>query len=123
MNKVVISLGCNSVDRHDQMAAAIDAVSSTLTTLRRSSVYETMPWGGGEKLYINCVLFCETSMELEEVCAFSKDWECRSGRDELAKKAGIVPIDIDIVIWNDSVLREKELERDYFLNGYREIFP
>ena len=122
MNRFVMSLGSNSVDRHEQMAAAIDAVSSLLNVSRRSPVYETKPWGGGDNLYLNCVIAGETSMNFEQVNAFAKDWERQSGRDEAAKKAGIVPIDIDIVIWNDDVLRHKELERDYFMRGYRSIF-
>ena len=38
MNRFVLSLGSNSVDRHEQMAAAIDAVSSLLNVLRRAPV-------------------------------------------------------------------------------------
>ena len=52
-----------------------------------------------------------------------KKWEKQCGRDEEAKKHGIVPIDLDIVIWNDTVLRPKELSRDYFITGYRQIDP
>ena len=46
----------------------------------------------------------------------------KCGRTHQSKITGKVVIDLDIVIWNDSVVRPKELSRDYFLRGYRMLF-
>lgn len=123
MNRFVISLGSNTYDRQEKMAAAIAHFCSALKVEARSSVYETEPWGGGDKTYANCVMAGSTSLTEDALSSLAKSWERECGRDEYAKSAGIVPIDVDIVIWNDVVLRSKELERDYFLKGYKEIFP
>lgn len=121
MNRFVLSLGSNSSDRYEKMDMTIERLNSLLNIEAASSVYETLPWGGGDKLYINCVMAGTTAMDKENLIEMTKKWEKQCGRDEEAKKHGIVPVDIDIVIWNDAVLRPKELSRDYFITGYRQI--
>lgn len=123
MNRFVLSIGSNSSDRYEKMSMAIERLNSLLNIEAASSVYETLPWGGGDKLYINCVMAGTTSMDMECLIEMTKELEKQCGRDEEAKKQGIVPIDLDIVIWNDTVLRPKELGRDYFVTGYRQIVP
>ena len=123
MNRFVLSLGSNSSDRYAKMDMTIERLNSLLNIEVASSVYETLPWGGGDKLCINCVMAGTTAMDKESLIEMTKNWEKQCGRDEEAKKHGIVPIDLDIVIWNDTVLRPKELSRDYFITGYRQIDP
>jgi len=121
MNRFVISLGSNSSDRYEKMNMTIERLNLLLNIESASSVYETLPWGGGDKSYINCVMAGTTAMDKECLIEMAKNWEKQCGRDEEAKKQGIVPIDLDIVIWNDIVLRPKELNRDYFTTGYRQL--
>lgn len=123
MNRFVLSIGSNSSDRYEKMSMTIERLNSLLNIEAASSVYETLPWGGGDKLYINCVMAGTTSMDMECLIEMTKELEKQCGRDEETKKQGIVPIDLDIVIWNDTVLRPKELSRDYFVTGYRQIVP
>lgn len=122
-NRFVLSLGSNTSERRENVVAAIRYLKEVFTVSSVSSVYETLPWGGGVSMYANCVLSGATQMELDAVLALAKEWERKNGRDEIAKKCGIVPVDVDVVIWNDEVLRPKELEREYFMIGYRQIIP
>lgn len=123
MNRFIISIGSNSVDRHDRVEKAVAYLMAITAVERVSMIYETEPWGGGDKEYCNCVILGSASMDLERLSALAKEWESTNGRDEASRKAGIVPVDVDVVVWNDEVLRPRELEREYFLKGYREIIP
>lgn len=71
--------------------------------------------------YHNAVIVGETIMELKDLNARFKEYELLLGRTEMARKADIVPIDIDIVIFNDSVIRNWDYRQNFFLTGYSQI--
>ncbi|MCM1094059.1 MAG: 2-amino-4-hydroxy-6-hydroxymethyldihydropteridine diphosphokinase [Lachnospiraceae bacterium] len=122
MNHFVISLGSNSSDRCEKMEITLSHLKSVLQVEECSEIYETLPWGGGDRSYVNCVIAGSTTMDMESLNSLAKQWEMECGRNAETKRLHIVPIDIDIVIWNDAILRPKELTRDYFLKGYDKIF-
>ena len=67
MNRFVLSLGSNSSDRYEKMDMTIERLNSLLNIEVASSVYETLPWGGGDKLCINCVMAGTTAMDKESL--------------------------------------------------------
>ena len=48
-----------------------------------------------------------------------KEIETQQGRTSLSKQTGIIPIDIDIVVWNDEVMRPRDLQHEYMQKGLR----
>ena len=46
-----------------------------------------------------------------------KDIECCIGRKPEDKSCGRVPIDIDLLQWNDQILKAEDLTREYVLDG------
>ena len=60
-------------------------------------------------------------MSQGEIDAAAGLYELNAGRDESARRRGDVPIDIDLMIWNGIVLRPRDMEREYFLRGFREL--
>lgn len=52
---------------------------------------------------------------------FLKDWESLQGRTRVSSEEGVVPIDLDLVIFDSRILRPKDFERHYFNKGYREL--
>lgn len=46
-----------------------------------------------------------------------KDIECCIGRKPEDKSCGHVPIDIDLLQWNDQILKAEDLTREYVLDG------
>lgn len=60
-------------------------------------------------------LFCiARRSEIKDVL---KDIECCIGRKPEDKSCGRVPIDIDLLQWNDQILKAEDLTREYVLDG------
>ena len=52
-------------------------------------------------------------MEVDELHALFKQIERRMGRTAEGKRQGIIPIDIDLIRWNDHLLKPDDYRRDY----------
>lgn len=121
MNRLVISIGSNTPDRHERMEKALLWLAGTFRVIASSKIYETAEYHGRYAPYFNCVVYAESTETDTAVISLLKAFERSQGRTEESKTTGHVPIDLDLVTFNDCVLRPRELEREYFLIGYREI--
>lgn len=122
MGKVtVISVGSNSTDREWQIEKAVEFLLSRLADASASSVYETQAFNGKDAPYFNAVVVGTTDMSLDELTKLLKQHEVEAGRDDMARIEGIVPIDLDIVMWDGRIIRNDDFERPYFNRGYREL--
>lgn len=68
---------------------------------------ETIPFGNGYTANfqnIVALFFCE--LELENLNAKLKEIENKLGRNAEMKAKKLVPIDLDIVIWNKTIVRD-----------------
>jgi len=120
-NSCTIGLGSNTPDREEQIKRAISHISGYLSKFDVSSVYESEAFNGKDKPYFNAVIQGYTSEGYDNLIAILKDWESSCGRTKTDSAAGIVPIDLDLVIWNQHIVRPKDFERHYFNRGYREL--
>lgn len=103
-HKVYLALGTNLGDRRENIQAALKAMPPEINILRRSSVYETPPWGIVEQpTFFNQVVEAETSLPPEELLVFLKQLEIRLGRQP-AERYGPRLIDLDILFYDDLVL-------------------
>ena len=121
MNTIVISIASNTIDRRWQMEHGIDWLKKNLTGAKVSSVYNTSAVNGRDHDYLNAVMTGRTRKSLEEIEAFFKQYENVCGRTQANKVRGIVPIDIDIIMWNDEVLRMRDFSQLYFQRGWQEL--
>lgn len=114
MNTAVISLGSNAPDKSKIMEHAIgelgiDVVEATPPYIDPDDNHPSMP-------YLNIVARIETTMAHDELNRHFKLIEQRFGRQH---SMSMVTLDIDIVVFNDSILRPLDYERTYFVHGYR----
>lgn len=122
MNRLVISIGSNTPDRRERMERAVEWLAETFHVTASSKIYETAEYHGRYAPYFNCVVRAEsTESDTTAIISRLKAYERSQGRTEESKTTGQVPIDLDLVTFNDSILRPHELDREYFLIGYREI--
>lgn len=121
MRKLVVSIGSNSPDRQYQMDFAIRYLKSILKNVLVSSIYETPAINGKDAPYFNAVAFAETDLGMEETTALMKQWERLCGRTSESKQLGIIPIDIDIVVWDNKIIKERDFAMPYFTKGYQQI--
>lgn len=121
VNKVVIGLGSNSPDRHVRMRRGVEWLSSVLSDIKVSDIYSTPAINGTSPDYLNAVAAGDTTIELDQLNQMLKQYEVSEGRTKESKQTGVVPIDLDIVIFNGEILRAKDFGYDFFQRGYRQI--
>lgn len=121
MNIFIVGLGSNSRDRQLQMENAIHHVMTKFQNVKVSSIYDTPALNGIDSNYFNAVLVATTNMSLEETTKVLKQWEVSCGRTSKSKLIGSIPIDLDVVIWNGEVLRERDYSCRYFRLGYNQL--
>ena len=123
-----LGLGSNLGDRHSNLKLAAKLLaqaqsrsgqgtgtSSTpanaqVEVLRRSSIYETSPWGLADQPYfLNRVLEVRTALLPKELLAFVKAVERDCGRKPGARY-GPRLIDVDILLYRDAVIDLPDLQ-------------
>lgn len=118
MNDVFLSIGSNSTDCDVQMRKCIDWISSILNNCRVSHIYETPAINGKGGSYLNAVVHGQTSNDYETLKRIMKEYETINGRTSESKKKGSIPIDIDVVVWNNEILRQSDFCHSYFQIGW-----
>ena len=129
---VYLSLGSNQGDRLQNLRLACAAFSERGMVIRRaSSVYETEPVDMREQSwFLNCVIEVETSLPPLRLLYEIEQLEKELGRVRTLPK-GPRTIDVDILLYGNSIIREKQLtvphtklhKRRFVLVPLREIAP
>lgn len=124
-HRAVIGIGSNTADSKVNVEAAIAWCAGYFSAVDYSSVYSTRPYGAKACAvgydYTNAVVIAITDMEAADVNDALKHYETEHGRDSGSRASGIVTIDLDLVIYDDKVLRPQEINREYFAKGYNEL--
>ena len=121
MNRIVIGIGSNSEDSQRQMELAICHLKSIFSNVVASTAYQTPALNGKDSDYLNAVAVCYTEMTFEEATMALKQWEKTCGRTPESKLKGCIPIDLDIVVWNNEIVREKDYSYSFFTQGYNQL--
>jgi 2-amino-4-hydroxy-6-hydroxymethyldihydropteridine diphosphokinase len=129
---VYLSLGSNVGDRKRMLESAISLLDGPHFRIRRvSTVYETEPVGlRRQGWFLNLVLEAETDLFPRQLLSRIQRVELELGRRRLKQK-GPRTIDIDILLYGDSVIRSSELviphprleERRFVLAPLAELSP
>ena len=62
-----------------------------------------------------------TLEEKEEFIDFLKETEEELGRDPDDEEEGIIPMDLDLIEWNEEVVKPSDLVRAFVISGLEEI--
>ena len=112
-----IVLGSNCGDRETNILRALGRVKECVEILRSSPVYESRDYLGSGKRYLNLVAEIEGRISEKELNRYFKQIETELGRTEVTRLCGDVPVDIDIVVWEGSVVRPEDYATSYFREG------
>jgi len=113
MNKALLSIGTNE-ERERNLILCHQFLNKEFEDIHYSKTSVTSPYGIVYKEdFLNQLAIIYTKKEREEVALFLKKIEKEIGRNDADKKKGIVKIDIDLVIWNDEVLKPADITRSY----------
>ncbi|MBM3123753.1 MAG: 2-amino-4-hydroxy-6-hydroxymethyldihydropteridine diphosphokinase [Chloroflexi bacterium] len=132
MNHIVyLALGSNLENRFANLKAAVNNLTPQLTVKKKSSVYETPPWGFEDQpKFLNQVVMAETYLDPEALLKHLKRLETALGRTPSFEN-GPRLIDVDILFFDDLSLNTPELqlphprlhERAFVLVPLAEIAP
>ena len=104
------------------MGAAREALTSAFPNIRLDIEMETEAIGSDFlSPFSNQVASFETSLSAEEVRTILKQIERDHGRLPEDKSHGIVKIDIDLLMYDDCVLKPQDLKKDFVLKGLKSL--
>ena len=120
--KGVVVVGSNSADRKNFIKKALLFLSELGKIESCSTIYESPDILGRGNKYLNAVVQIDFKVTEKKLHERIKNFESHCGRDHSPQGSSVVPLDIDIVIWQGVVLRPKDFNSTYFQIGYRQIF-
>lgn len=111
MNVAFLSLGGNMGNRMANLSAAINTISAVCgKPVKVSSVYETAAWGSeSENKYLNQVVEITTTLSIAQLLKNILAIEKKMGRTRIGHQYSDRVIDIDILFYNNDIVREKDL--------------
>ena len=117
----ILCLGSNFY-RIAHMAYAQRELKKHFPTIRFSEEMETEAIGSRFlSPFSNQVASFDTTLSSEEVRAILKQIERDLGRLPEEKPQGVIRIDIDLLMYDDCVLKPADLERDFVKEGLKSL--
>ncbi len=135
MKKVFLSLGANLGNKSKNLTSAIELIGNEAGVVQKvSGVYNSEPWGfEAEHNFYNMVVEVQTELEPHDLLRSCQNVEKTIGRIKTHDTFGYTSrvIDIDIVFYEDQVVKEEHLiiphylmhERFFVLKPMNEIAP
>lgn len=131
--KVLLSAGSNAGDSLNHLNSAVALLNATafVNVLSSSSVYKTDPWGKtDQEAFYNIALLAECTVDVAELMQIILKVEEKIGRVRV-EKWGPRIIDIDIVLFGDSIVNTEQVKvphphfraRSFVLKPAAEIAP
>ena len=104
MTEAIISTGSNSYAKYHLQYAQL-LLKKHFHLLNESSVLVTKPHGKQyKKKFHNQAIKLQTKLNKEETIQIFKEIEKEMGRTFYSKIEGKIPIDIDLIIWNNEIV-------------------
>ena len=131
-NSVIISLGSNIGDKQDNCQQGIDRLLATgkATLVKKSRFYRTSPTDYlDQDWFVNAAVQIKTSLEPVDLLAILQTIQQQAGRPKSGIRFGPRVLDLDIIFFNQLVMKTSALEiphprmhqRNFVLYPLREI--
>ncbi len=131
MKKVFLALGSNVGNRKENIEKAIELLGEKISNIKTAKIYKTKPVGvENQPEFLNTAIVGFTELEPEKLLEFTKSVEKKVGR-VYRFRWGPREIDIDILFYEDLIIKTKELtiphpriqERDFVLKPLLDLEP
>ena len=121
MHSCLICIGSN-YNRKENLLLARRRLTSLFPSIRFTGEQETRPlFFRNPALFSNQVARFYTDADAERVVKELKTIEKEAGREKEDKKREKVCLDIDLLVFDNRVLKPEDLKRDYILKGLEEL--
>lgn len=116
--EIAVSLGSNVPNAHEQVLEAVLWLHETvLTDMRTSDTYCTPAHNATAPPYINAVAIGRSIYSVTELTTLLKRYEQAHG----PRLQHLVPIDMDVVVCDNAVLRPADFGQTYFTVGWKQL--
>jgi len=123
MNRAVIGIGSN-IKPYKNIEAAKKRIANQFAIVAESKIIKTKPIGFlNQPDFLNGVILVETPLDRKEVKYFLREIETQLHRIRTENKYGPRTIDLDILVWNETVVDEDVYNRQFLKQAIREILP
>lgn len=130
MTQAYLSLGSN-IQRYQHITAGLDALSTILSDIKISPIYESHSVGFDGSNFLNLVVSGETELSITELSEKLKKIEDDNGRKRNGPKFSPRTLDIDILLFGDQfgdvagifLPREEILHNAFVLLPLSELYP
>lgn len=121
MNDCIIGIGSN-IEAEYHIGEMLRILSADVQIVQISEMVQTKPIGITEQTdFTNGAVRILTEMEIEELSFYLKNLEDLMGRDRSQKKFGPRNIDLDILIWNDTIVDPDYYTREFLRKSAEEL--
>lgn len=121
MNDCIIGIGSN-IDAEENIAKMFRLLADDVEIIKVSKMVQTKPIGIIQQDdYTNGAVRIWTEMDLKTLTLYLKKLEDRMGRDRNQKKFGPRNIDLDILIWNNTIIDPDYFTREFLQNSAAEL--
>ena len=113
----LLCMGSNT-NRYAQLSVAREALRTTFPDIHFGEMMETEAVGSGfHSPFSNQLAKFSTTLSSESVHNLFKELERHSGRLPGDKAQGIVKLDIDLLTFDNKVLKPEDMKREYIRRG------
>lgn len=113
MNTLLISMGSNE-NSEENMELCRNLLSEIFSTISYSETSVTEPFGDHyQNDFLNQLALAQTLHNREAVENNLKSLERQIGRSAEDKAKGLIKIDIDLIMWNDEIIKKEDWTRSY----------
>lgn len=121
MNDCIIGIGSN-IEADKNIREMLQLLAADVEIVGVSQMVQTKPIGISEQAdYTNGAVRVRTGMDKKTLSSYLKKLEDRMGRDRSQKKFGPRNIDLDILIWNNTIVDPDYYTRDFLRNSAAEL--
>lgn len=117
----LLCIGSNT-DPTAYLSYARKALYAAFPGIRFGNTMKTEAIGSGfHSPFSNQLAKFSTFLTIDSICKLFKEIEHQSGRTPTDKSIGIVKLDIDLLVYDEIILKPKDMVREYIRIGLMEL--
>lgn len=121
MNHVIFSISSNTPDREQKIHEAIEEMKALFPDIKTSAAYTSAAFNGRDPEYMTVAATADTDLPIDRLTTFTKAMEWQIGRSADDSKIGLITIDIDIIVYEGTVIKQRDLAHEPFAEALNSI--
>ena len=112
MHKIILALGSNH-EAKVNIELALNLLSKSIKIIQSTPSYDNESTEFPISIFTNKILVCETELSYEKLNKELKHIETECGRNNYTKTTGIIPLDIDILLYDNNRYHINDWDKPY----------